>query len=128
VLLSHPYRRQVVVGTDYTFGLGEGLTVLGEHFVLDSSERVFGSGDGTSTSALSARYRWGVVDEMSAILYYDWEQQKAFKFATWRRTYDRWAFHLILFANPSGAVSTAVQPRSNLLAGSGFQVLIAFHH
>jgi hypothetical protein len=127
-LLSRPYRRLMVVGSDYTFGLGEGLTVLGEQFVTDSSERAFGSGDGFSTSAFSTRYRWGVVDELSAIFYYDWDQNHAFRFATWRRTYDRWAFHLILFANPRESGSTPVQPSSDLLAGSGVQVLISFNH
>jgi hypothetical protein len=127
-LLPRPYRRLAVVGVDYTFGVGDGLTVLGEHFVADSAEEAFGPGDGSATTALSARYRWGVVDELSAIFYYDWQQENLFSFGSWRRTYDHWAFNLLVFANPDASLLAVGQPRSELLAGTGAQVLVSFNH
>lgn len=127
-LLPQPYRRLAVVGADYTFDVGDGLTVLGEHFLADVAEKAFGSGDGSATSALSARYRWGVVDELSAIFYYDWQQENLFSFGSWRRTYDRWAFNLLVFANPDASLLAVGQPRSDLLAGTGAQVLVSFNH
>ncbi len=127
-LLEREYRRQAVLGADYTFDLGGGLTVLGEHYLADVAASAFGSGDGAATSALSATYRWGVVDELGAILYYDWRQDILFKFATWRRTYDHWAFNLLVFVNPDAAGFGPGQPSSELLAGTGAQVLVSFNH
>jgi len=127
-LLENRYRRLAVLGVDYTFGLGDGLTVLGEHFIADSAQEAFGSGDGSATTALSVRYRWGVVDELSAIFYHDWRQDEQYSTGSWRRTYDHWAFNLLVFANPEGSALTAGEPRSELLSGNGAQILVSFNH
>jgi hypothetical protein len=127
-LLTRPYRRLAVAGLDYTFDLGEGLTVMGEHFLADVAEKAFGAGEGSATSAFSVRYRWGVVDELSAIFYYDWKQDELYSFGSWRRTYDHWAFNLLTFANPDAGSFAAGQPRSELLAGTGAQILVSYNH
>ena len=49
------YQRLATVGMDYTFDLGNGLNVLGEHFISETSEEAFGSGEDASFSAALAQ-------------------------------------------------------------------------
>ena len=125
---ERPYARLAVLGLDYTFDLGEGLTLLGEHLLSDTAPAAFGTGEGSGISAFSVRYRWGVVDEVGAILNYDWQQDELYAYATWRRTYDHWGFNLIAFANPDDARVTPGATGDNLLAGAGAQLLVTYNH
>ncbi len=127
-LLPQAYQRLAVMGVDYTFGLGDGLTLIGEHFIADRAQDAFGSGDGAATTALSARYRWGVLDELSAIFYYDWQQAKRYHFGSWRRTYDHLSVNLLAFTNPAVSPLAVGQPQNEMLAGTGVQVLVSFNH
>jgi len=127
-LVVRPYRRFVCVGADYTFALGRGLTVLAEHLRVGSAEELFGAGTDLDSSAFSLRYPWGVVDEFGLVLNYDWDAGDLYNFLEWRRTYDRWSFHLMGFANPAEAGIMTQSPGSNLLAGNGARILITFNH
>jgi hypothetical protein len=127
-LRERTYTRLAVAGLDYTFDVGDGLTLLGEHFLADTAEEAFGSGDGSGISAVSARYRWGVIDEISAILNYDWQQDLLFTYATWRRTYDHWAFNLIAFNNPGTSSFSPVSAEEGPRSGTGLQLLVTFNH
>jgi hypothetical protein len=127
-LVANRYRQFVCVGADYTFGLGQGLTVLAEHLRVGSTEDLFGAGMDLDYSAFSLRYPWGVVDEFGLILNYDWEAEDLYNFLEWRRTYDRWSFHLMGFANPAEAGIMPQAQGNSLLAGNGVRILIAFNH
>jgi hypothetical protein len=127
-LLPRPWRRIAVVGVDYTFGIGDGLTALAEHLVAGDGEEAFGRGENTSYSAFSLRYPWGVVDEFSLIVNHDRDAGDWYNFLEWRRIYDRWSFHLMGFANPNEAADTPLMQEGGLLSGTGGRLLIAFNH
>lgn len=127
-LVPEPYRRIWVAGVDYTFGIGEGLTALAEHLGAGDAVEAFGDGDFADYSAFSLRYPWGVVDEFGLIVNYDWENEDWYNFLEWRRTYDRWSFHLMGFANPVETGGTPVMQGGGLLSGTGARILIAFNH
>ena len=127
-LLTRPWGRIGAVGIDYTFGIGDGLTTVVEYLASGDSEEAFGSGDLTDYSAFSLLYPWGVVDEFSLIVNYDWENEDWYNFLEWRRTYDRWSFHLMGFANPAEAAETPVLMGGGLLSGTGVRLLVAFNH
>jgi hypothetical protein len=50
------YQRQWTLGADYTFGIGNGLTVLTEYFRFENPESPFASASGRAFSALSLSY------------------------------------------------------------------------
>ncbi len=125
-LLPAPFQRAVTVGVDYTFGVGNGLTALAEHFRLDSSAKAFTRGDAQNFSALFLRYPLGLLDELTGILYYDWRSGDVSRFVTWKRTYDSLAFNVILFNNPDQVTVFPGQVSSSSFAGTGFQVLLSY--
>ena len=127
-LFPSPWQRAVNIGLDYTFGLGNGLHVLTESFFYTSSEKAFGSGEGLSFSALSLGYPVGLLDNLSCIFYYDWENRDFYSFLNWRRTYDRWTINVIGFWNPERFQIYQNLPENTLYAGKGFQIMIVFNH
>jgi len=127
-LLPYRYRRMLTVGADYTFNLGTGLTALGEHFRLQESNDLFGSGETVQISALSMTYRTSIVDQLSLIASYEWEGDESSFFFEWRRTWDRWRFHLIGFSAPEGGAILGGPPTDALYSGNGLQVLLVFNH
>jgi hypothetical protein len=125
--LPRPYQRALTLGADYTFGIGNGLTALVEHFRLDSSAGAFSGGDAQDFSALLLRYPLGLLDELTGIFYYDWKSGGFSRFAAWKRTYDSLAFNVILFNNPDQVTVFPGQVGSSSFAGTGLQVLLSYN-
>ena len=126
LLVRQPYQAALTAGLDYTFGLGNGLTVLAEHCLLESSARVLGHGDTLSFSAVLARYPLGLFDEVTGMISFDWKHRNVQRFLTWKRTYDALSFNAILFWNPATAVVFPGQTGTSSYSGTGFQLLLAY--
>ncbi len=127
-LLLNKYQQALTIGLDYTFGIGGGLHVLGEHFILESSAKAFARGEGLRVSALSLNYPLGLLDTLTGILYYDWKNSRFYRFVNWQRKYDRWSFHVIGFWNPDEFDIYRTPGGENLFAGGGFQIMAVFNH
>ena len=123
---SHRYRHFLTVGADYTFGLGAGLHVLGEQMLLTGGEELFAAEEDFQFTAVSVGYNLGMLDRLSAILYYDWEGENIYRFLSWGRTYDDWNFYLNGFWNPQTEVGLPGQ--SERVRGKGLQMLVVFNH
>ncbi len=126
--LPYTWQRALNVGMDYTLNIGNGLNVIGEHFVLEASRDAFGSGEAAKFSALALNYPLGLLDNITGILYYDWENKNFYNFLRWQRTYDRWSFHFMAFWNPEQFRVYNTQPGNNLFAGKGIQVMAVFNY
>ena len=127
-LFPYSWQRAINIGFDYTFGLGSGLYALTESFFYTNSDKAFGPGEGLSFSALSLGYPLGLLDNLSAIVYYDWDNKDFYSFLNWRRTYDRWTINIIGFWNPERFQIYQNLPENTLYAGKGFQILIVFNY
>jgi len=123
---SRRYRHLLTVGVDYTFGLGAGLHVLGEQMLLTGGKELFAAEEDFQFTAVSVGYNLGMLDRLSAILYYDWERENIYRFLSWGRTYDDWNFYLNGFWNPQTEVGLPGQSERG--TGKGLQMLVVFHH
>jgi hypothetical protein len=126
--LPQPWQRAFTLGLDYTFDWGNGLNVMGEHLRLDRSAKAFDAGEGLDFSALFLRYPASVFVDLTAIIYYDWQEQELYRFISWQRTYDRWRFNVIAFWNPDAFRIFPTQPGGNPFAGKGFQFMVIFNY
>ena len=126
LLLNH--QRMFTLGADYTFGLGNGIHVLGEYFTVEASEKIFQAGEGGKFSAVMADYSFGIIDQVFGILYYDWENKNLYRFLRWQKTYDNWSFHLMGFWNPDQNLLYQLQTDKNFFAGKGIQIMVVFNH
>ena len=126
--LPMPWQRAINIGMDYTFGLGNGLNVIGEYFKVESSSKAFSSGEGITFSAISLNYPLGLMDNLSFIQYYDWDNNDLYSFLNWRRTYDQWVINVIGFWNPDQFQIYQNRPENNLFSGKGFQIMVIFNY
>lgn len=125
-----PYRWQeaVTLGMDYTFSVGNGLTLMGEYFLQSYTGKLLGSGPTAQMAGVTANYPVGLLDNVSAIFYYDLRNADPYTYLDWRRTYDSWTIDLILFANPDQPGFVAGLQQSLTMGGKGFVLLLAFNH
>ena len=121
------YRRQLTVGSDYTFDVGNGYHLLGEHFISEVAEKAMGDGDSRSISALSCNYPWSLFDTVTAFVYYDWEGDTWSPFLEWRRTYDQWRIHVSAFRTEDESRPERGANESGLV-GNGVRVMLVFNH
>jgi hypothetical protein len=123
-----PWQRSLAVGVDYTFALGNGLYLLAEQFFGHTAASLCGSGHGEAAlSALLVRYPLGLLDNVNAVAYYDWQNRRAYAFAGWQRVLDHWQFNVMAFWNPRQAPAASVPTGSSALAGRGFQMLVVWN-
>ena len=122
------YQRLINLGLDFTFEFGNGLNIMGEYFSIATSEKALGAGEGMSFSAVSLNYTLDLLDNLTAMVYYDWENKNFYRFINFQRTLDNWSFYLIGFWNPDQFRIYQNQPEKNLFAGKGLQVMVVFNH
>jgi len=127
-LLPYRYTRLMNIGIDYTFGIGNGLTVLTEYFCLDASDKAFGTGENYSFSILMMSYPLGLLDSVRFMLYYDRVQKDFYRFIHFQRMYNRWSFHIMGFWNPEKFQIYRNIEGSSLFTGKGFQFMMVFNH
>ncbi len=128
--LTYKYRNFLTSGLDYTFPVGSGLHVLGEHLLITGNDTPFGADESVNVSALSIDYNAGLVDLLTSIVYYDWDQHQFSLYAGWGRVYDNWSFYVNGFWNPDKNNSINFQNGSDNSAdsGKGVQIMIIFNH
>lgn len=122
------WRHSVSIGVDYTFRLGQGLTALAEHFVLEGASVGSLLYPDLEVTAFGLTYPIGTVHQLRGLLYYDWKEEEAYRFVELRRTTDHWRFHLIGFWNPERLLALPQQQPAGSLAGRGVQLIVVFNH
>jgi hypothetical protein len=124
----NPYHKALTVGLDYTFGLGNGLNILGEYFLFEVSQDVWSSGEGIHYAGLSLNYPLALLDTIALIFFYDWDNSDLYSFVNWRRTYDHWSLNVMGFWNPERFQVYSTRSEDNQFAGKGFQIMVVYNY
>ena len=128
-LLPFQYRHFLTIGADYTFAVGNGLHVLGEHLLFAQSKKLFGADENQHFSALSLNYNAGMLDRLTAIAYYNWEEEQFIRYIGWGRVYDDWNIFLNGFWNAENGAAIQGGPGGGAFgAEKGIQLLVVFNH
>jgi len=127
-LLPFPWQSALNIGLDYTFGLGNGLNVTAEHFIYGAGREAFQAQEDIKFSALALNYPMSLLDNITGIFYYDWDNKEFYNFLSWQRTYDRWSFYLMGFWNPESFQIYQTQTGNNLFSGQGIQFMVVFNY
>jgi hypothetical protein len=126
-----PYTNQTLLtlGSDYTFGIGNGLTVLCENLWFAYAESGPDLAGSRAFSGLSLSYPLSAFDRLSAILYADWKRDEFYRFATWRKEYDSFSINLMLFWNPELLTMPGQSTGGSAsFAGRGGQIMLIYNH
>ena len=124
------YSNQEIInfGIDYTFGLGNGLTVIFEQLIASFDQTPFEFRNTTTFSLLNLSYPVGMFDNVSAIVYYDWTNNKAYNFLNWQKQFNKFSLYLMGYINPEKYDIPTQSAGGTVYAGSGVQVMAVFYH
>ncbi|MDT8401277.1 MAG: hypothetical protein RQ743_06255 [Bacteroidales bacterium] len=121
-------REIINLGADYTFRLGNGLTVIYEQLIASSDESPFAFENVSTFSLLNISYPLGLFDNISAIVYYDWDNNKAYNFLNWQRVFNKFTLYLMAYINPKDYNIPTPGSDDILYAGSGVQLIFVLNH
>ena len=95
------WEKFLTLGADYTIPLGNGVHILGEHFVYSKSEDdILVSSYKAESSAISLSYPIGLFDSIMAMIVYSWENENWCRFVSFQRNYNYLSIYLNLSWNP----------------------------
>ncbi len=123
-----PWRKQINIGIDYTFGIGKGLNVIKEFLYVSATQSAFRFKNNISFSALALRYPVGLLDNITAMVYYDWTNNDWYRFANWQRQYDKISLYLMVFWNPDEFGIYQNLEDNSLFTGTGLQFMFVFNY
>ncbi|MBU1100765.1 MAG: hypothetical protein KKA84_10215 [Bacteroidetes bacterium] len=127
-MLPYKWNSMTTLGTDYTFEIGNGLHVIGEHMFFAASEKPFGTEVHYHMTAIMANYPLGLFDGLMGMVFFSWEDHELYKFVQWQRTYDNFILSLSMFHYPEGNLPSFGNSGSVPNQGYGFQFTIIYNH
>lgn len=118
----------VNIGSDYTFGIGNGLNLVVEQLIVAYDEKAFSFSNAASFTGLSLSYPAGTFDYISGILFYDWASNSIYNFINWRHQLDRISVYLMAYWNPEKYALPQLGSNSTLFAGKGIQIMFTYNY
>lgn len=121
------YESFLNLGADYTFGIGNSLTVTSEFLRYENYP---GEGIGKlyrNFSALSVNYPVYLSNSVSLLLYYNWDTGDWYRLLNLQVKFDYLSFYLMGFWNPSSFNIYGNEGSGNLFAGKGIQLMIVLN-
>ncbi len=116
------------VGTDYTFGLGNGLNVIYEQLLFASDERAFAFSRKFSFSAFSLNYPLSIDDNINVISFYDWGNKAMYNFVNIKHQFKYFSLFLMVYWNPETYNLPQQGNTGAQYAGKGAQFMIIYNH
>lgn len=125
-----PYSNQLMIsaGTDYTFELGNGINVIFESLMFSYNEKITSIKDPFFFSTLNVNYPLGLSDHLSALIYYDWNNNGLYNIITWAHEFKNLSFYCLGYSNPKDYNIPLTSDKINLFAGTGIQFMLVFNH
>ncbi len=116
------------IGIDYTFGLGNGLSVMAEQLPFAYDNEALAFENPRSLTAATLSYPLGFYDNLTGVLYYDWAGQNLFTFVNYSHQFKRVSLNLIGYWNPNNTQIIQQDEGANTFSGRGFQVMLVYNH
>lgn len=110
----------LTVGIDYTFDIGPGIHIVYEHFFKSPEPETREWDPSYRLSALSIDFNISALDSVTAIIYYNWENEGVHPYLAWQRTYNDWLINISVFSDPESGPA--------LYSGTGALCIVAYNY
>ncbi len=118
----------VTLGMDYTFGIRSGLGLTFEQFFYSYGKKGINFKQSLNFSGLNLSYPLSITDNLSMMVYYDWENLRFYNFLNWQHQLNNVTFYTIGYWNPNEFDIPSQMGTGSRFAGKGFQFIIAWHY
>ena len=116
------------VGTDYTFGVGNGLNVVAEHLLLTYDQNPLEYSNVTNMSATTLSYPLSFFDNLSTIFYYNWNSKNATFLLNYSHQFKSFMGYVMAYYNPKTQVALQQNEFVNTFSGPGLRVMVVYNH
>jgi hypothetical protein len=72
-------------------------------------------------------YPVGILDNVSAMVFYIPGNNLVYNYVNWTRTYDNWTLYAIGYWNPETPLSISQSQGKNLFTGKGIQLMVNYN-
>lgn len=121
-------QHMLCLGTDYTFDVGNGLYMAGEHLLISMSEKAIRFPSAFNISATTLSYPIGIDDNLQGIAYFDWTNKAPYMFINWKHTFGNLASFVMLYSNPETYNLPQQGETGTQFAGKGIQIMLIYNH
>ena len=118
----------VNIGTDYTFGIGNGLGVTIEQLFFSANERAFVLNQHINISAVNMSYPLSFYDRVSAVASATWETGQAAFFVNYEHQFKKITGYVMAYYNPENQIGLQQNELTNSFAGPGIRLMMAYNH
>ncbi|NLE35440.1 MAG: hypothetical protein GX622_10085 [Bacteroidales bacterium] len=118
----------VSAGMDYTFGIGNGLYAAFEQVLISHDSEPLAFSDPSTFSGLTVSYPIGLFDNLSMIIYCNWNDGDLYNFVRWHRQFNNTDLYLMAFWNPESLTLPAQTEAPEIFAGRGIQFMFVYNH
>jgi hypothetical protein len=116
------------IGTDYTFGIGNGLNIILEHMSFSIDKEPFEFKEPGHFSAAIVSYPISFYDNLSSIIYYNWADEDLSFFVNLQHQFSSLSAYLMLFYIPESQGSIQQANFINNLSGPGIRIMLVYNH
>ncbi len=116
------------IGADNDFSLGNGLHITFEQLLAGNGKRPFQFTDKLFFSGISLNYPLTLNDNLSAIIFYDWENIASYNFINWNHNFKNIALYLMAYLNPDKYNLPQQSSAATFYAGPGVQVMLVYNY
>lgn len=118
----------LTLGGDYTFGIGNGISITAEHFLYSIDDKPLTIDSAIKMSALMATYPINIFDTLSGYIFYSWNAELTFYYLNWQRTYDDWNFVLSAYLTSDTDSSFSFNQSISNFSNRGIQLMLIYNH
>ena len=123
------HQHYLTLGTDYTFGVGNGLNVVAEHMLASFDEKAFAfDGAISNTSAATIMYPLTLNDNISSVFYYSWEEKAFSAFVSYEHQFRRLVGYVMAYYNAETNEQLQQNELLYNLTGPGLRLMVVFNH
>jgi len=126
--LNYSDQALLTIGTDYTFGIGNGLYVLFEHLIsnIRQTPSVFDVNNNITASTIS--YPLGLDDNISSIVDYGWDTKGMSLFLNYSHQFEKFMGYIMLTYNSQNTIKIQNLIFTNPYKGPGIQLMLVYNH
>jgi hypothetical protein len=123
-ILLNRWETYYTLGIDYTFDIGNGLTLMSEFFHYSNEIEDEQLRTTQNFSALSLNYPLFLSHSISCLVYYNWDSEDWYRLLNLQLKYNYISLNVMAFWNPDKLSIFAGEGDSNTFAGKGFQLML----
>lgn len=116
------------IGSDYTFGIGNGLNVTAEHLISAFDEQAFKFTTTSNISAVSANYPLGLFDTLSGFYYYDWDNNTNTILINYEYQFNKITGYAMAYYNPEAQTGIQQNNLVNNFSGPGIRLMLVYNY